>query len=639
MTERSEVSSQLSTAVSTETFAERNQRLLVAELARVHAVLSGQPAAAAAGVPPESRLARVVELFGLSPFERDLLLWCAGVELDARFPAAFAAAHGDPRRTQPTFALALSLLDGAHWDALSPDRPLRAWRLVELGAGSGIVDRALAIDEPVLHFLAGVTCLDPRLAGILEPAAAPGRLAPAHRAVAAELVTLLDRLPAPATALLDGADPQTRRRVAALVSVEVGRVPLVLRGTQVPAGPDGMALARLVEREVALLGGLLYVDCRDGDEVSTLDPFLGRLGCPVLVGGPARLSTRPAPVRRVLPPLDSADRMALWRGALGEPAADGYGDLLAEVVDHFRLDVGAVEGICAEQAAAGHPAGELRRACRTQGGAGLGDLAEHIPPHAGWDDLVLPATPMAALRDIARQARYRTRVYEDWGMAARSGRGLGLTALFTGESGTGKTLAAEVLAGAIDLDLYRIDLAAVVSKYIGETEKNLRRVFDAAEASGAVLLFDEADALFGKRSEVKDSHDRYANVEVAYLLQRMEAYRGLAILTTNLKTALDRAFLRRIRFVVSFPFPAEAQRAEIWRRMFPPSLPTSGVDLASLARLQIPGGNIHGIAMAAAFLAAEDGGPLRMDHLVRAARREYAKLEKPLTDAETRGWG
>ncbi|MBE9514415.1 MAG: ATP-binding protein, partial [Chloroflexi bacterium] len=229
--------------------------------------------------------------------------------------------------------------------------------------------------------------------------------------------------------------------------------------------------------------------------------------------------------------------------------------------------------------------------------------------------------------------------YESWGFAAKSSRGLGISALFAGASGTGKTMAAEVLANELRLDLYHIDLSQVVSKYIGETEKNLRRVFDAAEEGGAILLFDEADALFGKRGEVKDSHDRYANIEISYLLQRMEAYRGLAVLTTNMKSALDTAFLRRIRFVVQFPFPNAAQRAEIWRRIFPADTPTEGLDADKLARLNVAGGNIRNIALHAAFLAADTDEPVHMPHLLRAARTEYGKLEKSLTEAEIRGWG
>ena len=217
-------------------------------------------------------------------------------------------------------------------------------------------------------------------------------------------------------------------------------------------------------------------------------------------------------------------------------------------------------------------------------------------------------------------------VYERWGFAAGSSRGLGIAAMFSGVSGTGKTMAAEVLAKTLSLDLFRIDLSAVISKYIGETEKNLRRIFDAAEAGGAILLFDEADALFGRRSDVKDSHDRYANIEVSYLLQRMEAYRGLAILTTNLKHAIDSAFLRRLRFVVEFPFPDLQHRAEIWARIFPRDAPTEGLDVALLAQLNLTGGNIRNVALGAAFLAASEDSPVRMSHIEQAATAEFSKI-------------
>jgi SpoVK/Ycf46/Vps4 family AAA+-type ATPase len=229
-------------------------------------------------------------------------------------------------------------------------------------------------------------------------------------------------------------------------------------------------------------------------------------------------------------------------------------------------------------------------------------------------------------------------VYEAWGFASKSTRGVGISALFAGPSGTGKTMAGEVLANELRLDLFRIDLSQVVSKYIGETEKNLRRVFDAAEEGAAILLFDEADALFGKRSEVKDSHDRYANIEVSYLLQRMEDYRGLAILTTNRRDALDAAFLRRIRFMVEFPFPEAAQRAEIWRRIFPQQAPTEGLRIDRLARLNAAGGHIRNIAVGAAFLAADADEPVRMSHVLSATRSEFAKLEKPLAESEIAGW-
>jgi SpoVK/Ycf46/Vps4 family AAA+-type ATPase len=229
-------------------------------------------------------------------------------------------------------------------------------------------------------------------------------------------------------------------------------------------------------------------------------------------------------------------------------------------------------------------------------------------------------------------------VHDLWGFARKTRRGLGISALFHGPSGTGKTLAAEVLANEMRLDLYHIDLSRVVSKYIGETEKNLQRVFDAAEENGAILLFDEADSLFGSRSEVKDSHDRYANIEVSYLLQRMEAYRGLAILTTNMRGALDSAFLRRIRFAVDFPFPDAPQRAAIWRRVFPPDAPTIGLDVDRLARLRLAGGNIRNIALNAAFAAADAGEAVQMRHVRVAAQTEYAKLERRPSRAETEAW-
>jgi SpoVK/Ycf46/Vps4 family AAA+-type ATPase len=277
-------------------------------------------------------------------------------------------------------------------------------------------------------------------------------------------------------------------------------------------------------------------------------------------------------------------------------------------------------------------------ACRSLARPKLEDLAQRIVPCATWDELVLPDLQKKTLWQLATQVRHRMKVYETWGFASTGRRGLGVSALFTGVSGTGKTMAAEVLSRHLRLDLYRVDLSSVVSKYIGETEKNLKQVFDAAEDGGVLLLFDEADALFGKRSEVRDSHDRYANIEVGYLLQRMEAYQGLAILTTNLKSSMDTAFQRRLRFTVSFPFPDAAHREAIWKKVFPSATPTSNLDHRKLAQLNVTGGNIRNIALNAAFLAAESGTPVSMANLAEAARLEALKIERPLSDAETRGW-
>jgi SpoVK/Ycf46/Vps4 family AAA+-type ATPase len=337
------------------------------------------------------------------------------------------------------------------------------------------------------------------------------------------------------------------------------------------------------------------------------------------------------------------EQQALWRRSLGPIAErlNGEADL---ATTHFHLPWDSIRaaGEKVRQrvwSGDGRPLDAiLWDECRAISRSRLDDLAQRIEPAATWEDIVLPPPALAALRSIASHVRQRPRVYEDWGFALKGRRGLGISALFCGASGTGKTMAAEVLANELRLDLYRIDLSAIVNKYIGETEKNLRRVFDAAEESGAILLFDEADALFGKRSEVKDAHDRYANIEVSYLLQRIEAYRGLAILTSNMKQAIDGAFLRRIRFVVQFPFPDAAQRMEIWQRIFPSGTPTEGLRLDKLARLNLSGGNIRNLALGAAFLAADAGEPVRMRHLLLAAHAEYAKLEKPLSEAEIGGW-
>ncbi|HLO89144.1 MAG TPA: ATP-binding protein, partial [Nostocaceae cyanobacterium] len=251
---------------------------------------------------------------------------------------------------------------------------------------------------------------------------------------------------------------------------------------------------------------------------------------------------------------------------------------------------------------------------------------------------ILPSITKDTLQQICHHVKYRKLVYDDWQMVNKQGRGLGINALFYGSSGLGKTTAAEIIAKELDLDLYRVDLSAVVSKYVGETEKNLSQIFDAAESGSVVLLFDEADALFGKRSEVKDSKDRYANMEVSYLLQRMEAYRGLSILTTNKEDDMDGAFRRRLRFIVEFPFPKIPERMELWRRAFPPQMPTEGLDFEKLAQLNATGANIRSIALHAAFIAAAAGEPLKMTHMLQATRQEMTKLGKSLTAADIEDW-
>jgi hypothetical protein len=661
-------------AATSEEWLTANQAHLVRALARIKALLrrhagrhrpaaaEGQEAAPAVdegeAAPPECEpppaLEALCAAFALSPFERDVLLLCAGLELESSFAPLCAAAQGAPERAYPTFSLALAALPEAHWSALSPEGPLRRWRLIEVGAGPALTASPLRLDEAVLHYLAGVPHLDERLAALVEPLSptAAEDLAAAHAAVAERVVAVWSaargRGALPVVQLC-GPDAGDCRAVAAAAAAAVGLRVRALPAELIPAGAAELdALVHLWGREAALGGLVLLAECDGADadpaEGAGRARAVGRLverahGPAIVVGRERRGGWHGPVVSFDVSRPTRAEQRAAWRAALGETVdADAQGaDALAS---QFNLSLPAIRSAAAAAAAAADT--DVGRAawdvCRVLCRARLEGLAERIEPAAGWDDLVLPGPQAEAVRRIPLHVRHRATVYDDWGFAAASARGLGISALFAGASGTGKTLAAEVLARELRLDLYRIDLAGVVSKYIGETEKNLRRVFDAAEDGGAVLLFDEADALFGKRSEVKDSHDRYANIEVSYLLQRMEAYRGLAILTTNQKSALDPAFLRRLRFVVQFPFPDAAQRAAIWRRVFPPSAPTAGLDVAKLARLNVPGGSIRNIALGAAFLAAEDGGPVRMSHLLEAARDEYAKLERPLPAAEVGGW-
>jgi len=365
-----------------------------------------------------------------------------------------------------------------------------------------------------------------------------------------------------------------------------------------------------------------------------------RTRAPVLLAG----RDRGPPLRRAAEAIEILrptmhEQRELFRHGLAADGRDRDASVercIDRALSQFDLSAPAIRAACAaatraaQTAEAAPSAPLLWEACRRQTRTRLDQLAQRIEARADWDDLVVSEQIRQALQEIAVRVRQRARVYDAWGFAARSVRGLGISALFAGPSGTGKTMAAEVLARTLELDLYRVDLSQVVSKYIGETEKNLRRVFDAAEEGGAVLLFDEADALFGKRSEVKDSHDRYANIEVGYLLQRMETYRGLAILTTNLKNALDNAFQRRLTFVVEMPMPDPTLRAEIWRRVFPATTPTEKLDIERLVRLSMSGASIRNVALAAAFHAAEADEPVRMSHIARAVESECIKQDRPM---------
>ncbi len=562
-----------------------SRRDLWTAITGVRTAIARHAAARAGGEPPAappaldheppadgSLLASLCATFDLLPFERDILVACAGLELDAELAQLVIQLSGDGRRSF-TFSMAFNALPDPQWRAVIPAGPLRRFGLIELGSSDRLMHAALSIDERVLHHLAGVSCFDEQLFGIVDvvPPVDPHELPESHRVLLAKIA----RVWAPARSSqpivqLCGREYPAMAGLAAAGAQQLGLQLLRMRASDIPAVPaDRERVMRLCEREAGLTVGALYIDFEDRDDAETqrtAAAFVEALHVPVFAGcrEPMRVSRRQL-VRFDVPSPGVGEQLQLWRDVLG-PIADQLDGQLTRVASQFSLGFGAIRtaGAQVRDTSGDRDLGAaLWDACRTQARPLLDELAQRIEPIATWDDLVLPEAQLAVLRELALHGRHRATVYEDWGFAARSARGNGTSALFTGVSGTGKTMAAEVIARELSVDLYRIDLSQVVSKYIGETEKNLRRVFDAAETGGVLLLFDEADALFGKRSEVKDSHDRYANIEVSYLLQRMEQYRGLAVLTTNMKDALDPAFLRRIRFVVQFPFPDTVHRAEI----------------------------------------------------------------------------
>jgi hypothetical protein len=635
----------LDTAIET-SWLERNQRYLGAQFARLKSRLRGEASAAEGSQPedefePPPAIDRLTKLFGLSAFERDVVLLCAGVEMDSEVAALCGAARGSRQPASATFGLALSVLAEPHWSALAPGCPLRRFQLVNVEAGHGLTSAPLRIDERVLHYLAGTNALDARLETLVRANPYPQWITEAHADIAAEVLWILRGCPGtPPLIHFCGDDAQGQQDVAALAMHNAGLQLFTLRAEDLAAaGSDLDQFHLLWQRESLLLNAALLIQSAPEAVSASARHLAERLPGIVFLASREPVNLSRAFLRFDVQKPAPSERQHLWQMALGA-AAQMCNGMVSDLAEQFRLSARTIfaTGTLASQADGPVQARELWNVCRTFSRPQLEDLAQRLVPSAGWDDLVLPDAQMRILRQLASQVRHRMKVYETWGFAAKGRRGQGVSALFAGESGVGKTLAAEVLARDLDLDLYRVDVASVVSKYIGETSKNMRQVFDAAEEGGVLLLFDEADALFGKRSEVKDSHDRYANIDVSYLLQRMETYQGLSILTTNMRTAVDRAFQRRLRFIVNFPFPDAAQREAIWRRVFPRQTPTGELDAKKLAQLNVAGGNIRNIALNAAFLAAESGTAVTMAHVLSAARLEAEKIDRPLSEAEIRGW-
>lgn len=609
------------------------------------------------------RVAVLAERFELDPFERDLVILAAFAELEPDAAELFAAANGNPQLQSPTITLAFSVLDNPYWSALAPTNSLQRYELLDIKGEGGIQTLWLELPTRVLYFLLGVESIDKTLLLLSQRLTVDQQLAPSLSALATDLAKRLVELKTtkPPVLQLCGADRNGKLAIVAKAANKLGQAAFLMPIEHIPATvQDRALLKRHWDRELRLENTVLVLDAGDlvdKTEIRIIGLFADALEGRIIILAiePLSLPTRSV-IRIDIPRSKAAEQKQLWQEAFGANSKrlNGSVDRLA---NHFTLNPGTMAAVNTEleHVLATNSKVNLDKvvwsATRRQTRPQLEGLAKRIPLSPKWNDLekgerqalvwneiVLPKRQLDLLKLVASQVQQRAKVYEQWGFADRSQRGLGISALFVGSSGTGKTLAAEIMGAFLELDVYQIDLSSVVSKWIGETEKNLRRIFDAADESCAILLFDEADALFGKRSEVTNSHDRHANIEVSYLLQRMESYRGLAILTTNLQNNIDDAFLRRIRFIVEFPFPEATERHGIWSNIFPGKVPLGDLQQNRLAQLNVAGGSIRNIAINAAFNAATECDEVSMKHILSAARLEYDKVGRSLTDSELRGW-
>lgn len=596
---------------------------------------------------PPPAMILLARRIGLSRFERDVLLLCVAMELDTRIAGLCARAHGDPSLAYPTFALAFTLFDGsaegdplAHWDGRSPVGALRYWRLIEplQSAAQPLLISALRADERVVDYIKGLTEIEERVAPLLTPVEYVDELLLESQAVAVDSIEreLGRHEDDPRPVQLLGRDAESKQLVAAEVAHRRGLTLYRMPADLLPQQPNELeTLARLWIRETLLLRVALYLDAYDVERTTehhaaALRRFLARVRGIVFVD--AR-ETWPVPRGSHSVDVDkptAAEQRELWNRTLGDDEA------AANLAAQYNFSAAAIRRIGSDSAGADGavPLNRVRDRAAQTTRMRVDALAQRIDAKATWDDIVLPDDELAQLRQLSAHVAERSTVYDDWGFRERMNRGFGISALFAGESGTGKTMAAEVIANDLGLTLHRIDLSSVVSKWVGETEKNLQQLFNAADDANGILFFDEADALFGKRTEVQQSQDRFANIEINFLLQRLESYRGLAILATNMKSALDTAFLRRLRFLIDFPVPNAQLRRHIWERAFPPNVPRNVLDLERLSKLNLTGGSIHNVVLASSFAAAHAGTPVTMPIVLAAARMELLKIGKPIHQAD-----
>jgi Winged helix domain, variant/ATPase family associated with various cellular activities (AAA) len=574
-----------------------------------------------AATDSSSRLDELAAAFELDPLDMDFLMLALAPELDVRFEALYGYLNDDVTQRRPTVRLALELHGlpavGPWRFRLAPGSPLVDGGLLEIREPDRpSLSRVLHVPDRVVGYLLGHDEPDARLSGI---AAVEHALPETDIAAGIPFVYLRAGWAGAAASALAGRPALTVDARALSVHQEPEQLLAVLlrearlRGAGIALGP-----VEALEPDEPRHGSLLRA-------VAALAHHV-----PLVVYGRRAwdpLWAKDFPLTVTVTPDDAAARAVRWLDAVGDQE-------LADALSVYRLgpdQIAATVRLAGQQArAAGRPVNlaDLRAGALSHNGTGLERLARRITPAVGWADLVTPEPTRRGLADVVARARHRDTVLGHWRMRPGGGRGRGVTALFAGESGTGKTLAAEVIAAELGMDLYVVDLSTVVDKYVGETEKNLDRIFTEAARVNGVLLFDEADAIFGKRSAVRDAHDRYANIESAFLLQRMESFDGIAVLTTNLRANLDDAFTRRLDVVADFPLPDEVQRLALWDRCLGTALPRAAdVDLDRCAeRFELAGGSIRSCAVTAAYLAAAEGRPVTMADLVTAVYQEYRKL-------------
>jgi hypothetical protein len=609
----------------------------------------------------KSELMWLAQEYELSTFDLDVIVIALATELDRSYERVFGYLQDDITCKRPTVDLALNLLCPSTRDRqiglthFLPDGPLSKHKLLQPDAehGRSILARELRLDEGVINLLLGVKVLDSRLADYCQLIDSTVSLAdvPVDSDLKRALQVLTAQANTEALRLHFRGPASTAKRQTAEALASSKSLIVVDIEHAVSVAHDFDQSLRLLLREARFRNALVYFENVDvllnEDRAVTYRQFLKALNgtaSTIIVSGdkPLSGSLRMYEVQFRVP--DFAQRRESWKVNLSRRDVVVDAEVLDSLAGSFRLTSSEIETAVtaaidrAHWRAAEQPVDDplsalptpqdLFASARARSSHNLGRFARKIELKYEWADLVLPGDQLSQLREICSRYRHQQVVYNNWGFGRKLSLGRGLSALFSGHPGTGKTMAAEVIANELLLDLYKIDLSQVVSKYIGETEKSLNSIFQEAQASNAILFFDEADALFGKRTEVKDSHDRYANIEVSYLLQKMEEYDGIAVLATNLRKNIDEAFLRRMQFIIEFPFPDEAERRRIWEVVFPREAPIDGdVDFGVLARsIRLAGGNLKNIALAAAFYAASDGGVIGKEHVANATRREYQKL-------------